>query len=190
MEAVNFFYTQHDQHFTLLNNAHIILLLKRADANSVTDYRPISLSHSTGKVISKLLATRLAGELNVLVSRSQSAFIKRRSIHDNFLYTQNIIKELHRSGLPALFLKLDIAKAFDSVRWDFLLEVLDRMGFGTRWRSWVSILLASASSSVLLNGARGRWFRHKNGLRQGDPPITDAVHTCNGASTLNAGQSH
>jgi hypothetical protein len=160
---------QHDQHFTLINNAHIILLPKRDDAKFVTDYRPISLSHSAGKVISKLLATRLAGELNQLVSRAQSAFIKKRSIHDNFLYTQNIIKELNRVGLPTLFLKLDIAKAFDTVRWDSLLEVLDRMGFGCRWKSWISTLLASASSTVLLNGTRGRWFKHRTGLRQGDP---------------------
>ena len=72
-------------------------------------------------------------------------------------------------GMPTLFLKLDIAKAFDTVRWDFLLEVLDRMGFGHRWRAWITTLLASASSTVLLNGTRGRWFSHSTGLRQGDP---------------------
>ena len=116
-----------------------------------------------------MLATRLAENLNSLVSQVQSDFIKRRSIHDNFLYTQNIIRELHRAGVPTLFLKLDIAKAFDTVRWDFLLEVLDRMGFGCRWRAWITALLASASSTVLLNGVRGRWFKHRTGLRQGDP---------------------
>ena len=73
-----------------------------------------------------------------------------------------------RNGAAAL-LKLDIAKAFDTVRWDFLLEVLDRMGFGHRWRAWITTLLASASSTVLLNGTRGRWFSHNTGLRQGDP---------------------
>lgn len=43
------------------------------------------------------------------------------------------------------------------------------MGFGVKWRDWVSTLLASSSSSVLLNGSRGSWFRHYTGLRQGDP---------------------
>jgi hypothetical protein len=66
-------------------------------------------------------------------------------------------------------MKLDIAKAFDNLRWDFLLEVLHHMGFGTRWCSWVSILLSTASTSVLLNGSRGSWFKHFTGLRQGNP---------------------
>jgi hypothetical protein len=52
----------------------------------------------------------------------------------------------------ALFLKLDIQKAFDSVNWGYLLEVLQAMGFGPRWREWISILLSTASSKALLNG--------------------------------------
>jgi hypothetical protein len=38
-----------------------------------------------------------------------------------------------------------------------------------RWRNWLSLLLASSSSSVRLNVARGPWIIHKRGLRQGDP---------------------
>jgi len=91
--AINFFYAQHDQHFKHLNSAHV-LIPKKSDACSVSDYRPISLTHSVAKLISKLMANRLAHSLDLLVSRAQNAFIKRRSIHDNFLYTQILIKEL------------------------------------------------------------------------------------------------
>lgn len=169
MQALNFFYEQHDQHFSHLNSAHILLIPKKADAKRVEDYSPISLSHCFGKLVSKLLAGRLAPELDGLVSRAQSAFIKRRSIQDNFLYTQNLVRALHRGKKAGLFLKLDIAKAFDSVRWDYLMEVLQQLGSGAKWRSWVSILLSSCTSTVLLNGARGEWFKHHTGLRQGDP---------------------
>jgi len=112
----------------------------------VGDFRPISLSHSITKLISKLLAIRLSTDLDKLVSRAQSAFIKKRSIHDNFLYTQNLIRELHKAKRPSLFLKLDIAKAFDTVRWDYLQEVLQQLGFGPRWRSWVTTLLGTDNS--------------------------------------------
>lgn len=79
------------------------------------------------------MANRLAPELPYLISMNQSAFIKKRSIHDNFIYVQELIKELHRSRTPALFIKLDIAKAFDTVSWPFLLEVMTHLGFGQRW---------------------------------------------------------
>jgi len=119
LPAAIYFFNSHDQHFNLLNNAHIVLLPKKEDARTVGDFRPISLSHSIAKLISKVLASRLSTELDALVSRAQNAFIKKRSIHDNFLYTQNLIRELHRASKPTLFLKLDIAKAFDTVRWDY-----------------------------------------------------------------------
>jgi len=169
LAAVIFFYDRFDQHFNLLNNAHIVLLPKREDASTVGDFRPISLSHSFAKLISKLLTARLSLESDNLVSRAQSAFIKRRSIQDNFLYAQNLIRELHRAKKPTLFLKLNIAKAFDTIRWDFLQEVLEKMGFGNKWRAWVSTLLLTSNSAVLLNGAQDKWFKHRTGLRQGDP---------------------
>lgn len=169
MAAVEYFYNLQGQHLTHLNSAHIILIPKMPDAKRVTDFRPISLTHSIAKIFSKLLAARLGPELNNMVSRAQSAFIKRRSIQDNFLYTQNLIKALHRAKQPGLFLKLDIAKAFDTVRWDYLMEVLEQFGFGNRWRGWVSAILSSSSTSVLLNGSRGKWFKHYTGLREGDP---------------------
>jgi hypothetical protein len=49
------------------------------------------------------------------------------------------------------------------------MEVLESFGFGHRWCGWVSAILSTASTSVLLNGAMGSWFKHFAGLRQGDP---------------------
>lgn len=169
MAALEYFYQLHDQHFGHLNSAHLVLIPKKADARHIGDYRPISLTHSIAKLFSKVLANRLAPMLNDIVSRAQSAFIKKRSIQDNFMFTQNLVRALHKNKKQGLFLKLDIAKAFDSVRWDYLMEVMQQMGFGWRWREWITILLSTSSTAILLNGARGRWYKHFRGLRQGDP---------------------
>jgi hypothetical protein len=71
-----------------------------------------------------MMATRLAPFMNVLISRSQSAFIKTRSIHDNYLYVRNYARLLHKAKTPASLLKLDIKKAFDCVQWDYLVDLL------------------------------------------------------------------
>lgn len=146
-----------------------MLIPKKDGAAAAGDFRPLSLMHSIAKILCKILANRLGLELDHIVSHSQSAFIKKRCINDNFLFVRNVIKEAHVQHSPMLFLKLDIAKAFDSVHWDYLFEVMRAYGFGQRWRDLVALILASSSSRVLLNGIPGIPFRHRRGLRQGDP---------------------
>jgi hypothetical protein len=50
------------------------------EASRIKDYRPITLIHTVGKLISKVLVNRLAPKLGELVHVSQSAFIKGRFI--------------------------------------------------------------------------------------------------------------
>jgi mannosylglycoprotein endo-beta-mannosidase len=153
----------------LLNSANIVLIPKKEGADEVTDYRPISLIHSIAKILSKTLALRLRLHMRTLVTVNQSAFIKGRSIHDNFLYVRNLARRYHRTRRPMLLFKLDITKAFDSVRWDYLLAMMQHHGFPQKWRDWVTAILTTSTSQVLLNGIPGEKIAHGRGLRQGDP---------------------
>jgi hypothetical protein len=85
------------------------------------------------------------------------------------MLVQQTIKSLHKHKVPSLFLKLDISKAFDSVSWSFLLEILAHLGFGHGWCNLLSDLLRTASTRVLLNGEPGDEIRHQRGLCLGDP---------------------
>uniref|UniRef100_A0A0A8ZJQ1 Reverse transcriptase domain-containing protein n=1 Tax=Arundo donax TaxID=35708 RepID=A0A0A8ZJQ1_ARUDO len=76
---------------------------------------------------------------------------------------------LHRKKEPHLLLKLDISKAFDSVSWSFLLDVLQHLGLGRRWCNLLCLLLSTSSTQVLVNGEPGEVITHQRGLRQGDP---------------------
>jgi hypothetical protein len=107
--------------------------------------------------------------MNKLVSNAQSVFIKKTSIHDNFLYLRNLARKMHKSKTPTLLFKLDIKIAFDSVRWDYLIELLQHLGFPSKFRDWIAAFLSSSSSRVLLNGIAGDPIKDGRGLRQGDP---------------------
>lgn len=153
----------------LLNSAYLTLIPKKAEALLAKDFRPTSLIHSFAKLIAKILANWLAPILNSLVASNQSALVRGRCIHDNYMLVQQTIKSLHKHKVPSLFLKLDISKAFDSLCWSFLLEILAHLGFGSAWCNLVANLLRTASTRVLLNGEPGDETRHQRGLRQGDP---------------------
>jgi hypothetical protein len=148
-----------------LNSAYITLLPKTAEAVEVKDYRPISLIHSFARIITKAMANRLANKLSTLISPCQSAFMKGRCIHDNFILVQQTARALHRQNNPRVLLKLDINKAFDLVSWPFLFKVLSHLGFGPFWCNILSKLLRSSSTRVLVNGEPDDLICHQRGLR-------------------------
>ncbi|BAH92418.1 Os03g0821633 [Oryza sativa Japonica Group] len=152
-----------------VNKAFITLLPKRSDARKLKDFRPISLVHSFVKLFTKVLSRRLAPKLDALVAKNQSAFVKKRCIQDNFMLVRQSAKRLHDRRTPSALLKLDTAQAFDSISWQFILEVLEHKGFGLRWRSWIAMLFRTTSSRVLINGEPGCPILHRRGVRQGDP---------------------
>ena len=169
MRVIHLFGNLHSDNFHWLNSANVVLIPKKEGAECISDFRPISLIHAIAKIVAKVLATRLAPLMNTLISPAQSAFIKNRSIHDNFMFVRNFARRLHRNMTPALLFKLDIRKAFDAVRWDYLIDRLRRLGFPSRFCDWISAILRTSTSRILLNGVPTAPIRHGRGLRQGDP---------------------
>ncbi|XP_027156179.1 uncharacterized protein LOC113756908 [Coffea eugenioides] len=148
----------------------IILIPKGPNLQDFSKFRPISLCTFFNKVLSKILADRLASLLPCLVSHQQTGFVKRRNITENYLLTQELvsgIRKASRGGNAAL--KLDMSKAYDRVSWLFLINVLRRFGFGERFIDMVWRLISNVRFSVIINGASYGFFQSRRGLRQGDP---------------------
>jgi hypothetical protein len=169
MAAISCVWACKFRNMRVLNSAFITLLPKMHPTHYAKDYRPISLVQSFAKLITKVLANRLAGRLHEMVSTNQSAFVKKRFIEDNFMLVQQTTRFLHQQKQPRILFKLDISKAFDLVSWAFLLEVMRKMGFGMIWCDMISGLLATFSTQILMNGVPREFIAHQRGLRQGDP---------------------
>jgi hypothetical protein len=116
MKAIRLLENGGQQGLNLLNDALLVLLPKTSEAAKPSDYKPISLIHSFGKLFTKIMARRLQPLMPTLVEPCQSAFIKGRAIHDNFVYVQGVIHSLKRKKIPALMMKLDISMAFESLQ--------------------------------------------------------------------------
>lgn len=168
MDAVHAFEQGSTRSLGRLNNALIALLPKKVGASCPADFRPITMIHSFAKIISKVLALRLTPCLAVMADRNQNAFIRSWTIQDNYKYVQRATVLIRRKKIPMLLLKLDISKAFDTLSWPFLLEVLQAHGFGDTWRRWIEQLLSTVSSRILPNGRQGPSIKQLQGVRQGN----------------------
>ncbi|XP_071712466.1 uncharacterized protein [Rutidosis leptorrhynchoides] len=151
------------------NASFVTLVLKKLDPLHFGEFRPISLINSYYKIIAKLLSIRLRKIIHKLIGGEQSAFLKGRYILDGALIANEVVDYLHHKRQKGVIFKVDFEKAFDSLSWDFLMEVMESMGFGLRWRNWIRSCLKSASISILINGSPTREFNLGRGVRQGDP---------------------
>ncbi|GKC94321.1 RNA-directed DNA polymerase, eukaryota [Tanacetum coccineum] len=132
VDAVSYFFTEGT--FPKGGNASFIALIpKMLDAKVVKDYRPISLIGSMYKIISKILANRLV-VLGDLINEVQSAFIANRQILDGPFIMNELIHWCKSKKKQTMIFKIDFENADDSVRWDYLDDVLNKFGFGTKWR--------------------------------------------------------
>ncbi|GJZ53263.1 RNA-directed DNA polymerase, eukaryota [Tanacetum coccineum] len=151
------------------NASFIALIPKIPDANLVKDFRPISLIGSTYKIIAKILANRLVVVLGDIVNEVQSAFIAGRQILDGPFILNEVLHWCNKKKKKSLIFKVDFEKAYDSVRWDFLDDVLKKFGFGNKWCNWIQCCLKSSRGSILVNGSPTEEFQFFKGLKQGDP---------------------
>ena len=114
-----------------MSHANLIMLPKVDHPNMFKDFRPISLSNFTNKIISKIMSSRLAPILPNIILENQSGFVKGRSISENIMLAQEII---HGLKLPKdgrnMVIKLDMVKAYDRVSWTYTCLILRKMGFG------------------------------------------------------------
>jgi hypothetical protein len=152
-----------------INTSFITLVPKVNNLSLVNDFRPISLINCIVKIITKLLGDRLQSVIIPMVHRNQYGFIKSRTIQDCLAWAFEYIFQCQQSKRETIILKLDFTKAFDTIEFSAILEMMKQYGFSEQWLRWTSEILESATTSVLLNGVIGKTLSCKRGVRQGEP---------------------
>jgi hypothetical protein len=115
------------------------------------------------RLLQKILTQRLQREIAGMIDTNQTGFLKGRSISESFIFAAELVQCCHKRKVPALAIKLDFAKAFDTVHWEGLQTILQARGFNELWRYWIKDILQSSKSAVLVNGCPGPWITCKRG---------------------------
>ena len=170
-KVLGFFKEFHEQgkFVRSLNATFLVLVPKKHNVKDHKDLRPISLVGGLYKILAKVLANRIKSVVGQVISPVQSAFIEGRQILDAVLIANEAMDTIIRRKESGIVCKLDIEKAYDHLSWEFLFQVLERMGFGKRWVSWVKWCVSTASFSILVNGSPTGFSQNSRSLRQGDP---------------------
>nr|GEV25731.1 RNA-directed DNA polymerase, eukaryota, reverse transcriptase zinc-binding domain protein [Tanacetum cinerariifolium] len=141
------------------NSSFIALIPKILDTNTVKDFRPISLIGSFYKIVAKIFTNRLVGVLGDIV----------KEILDGPFILNKVLQWCKIKKKQSLIFKVDFETAYDSVRWDFLDDILKNSRFGEKWCKGIQSCLRSSRGSIIINGSPTKEFQFCKGLKQGDP---------------------
>ena len=150
----------------------ITLIPKPGQAEDcIKGWRPISLLNTDFKIISAAVANRLKSVMDILISPTQSAYIKGRYIGENTRLVYDVIDHLNKEQKTGIILAADFEAAFESIAWNFLKQALVSFNFGPRFRSIIDLLYLNSNnfSRILLEGYLGEKMYLNQGIRQGDP---------------------
>lgn len=146
----------------------IILLYKKEDATNLKNWRPISLTNTDYKILTKVLNSRLSKIAIDLISPHQYGFIPGRQIWDNIHHVNNLLQSRARNTKGyALF--LDMEKAYDRISWPYLYAALKKFNCPDIFISWLQLLYSNLKSYIVINTNTTEKFPVLQGLRQGDP---------------------
>ena len=161
-----------------LGEGIISVLYKKKDRTDPRNYRPITLLNNDYKILMRILTTRMNDAVVQFVSRDQNGFVPDAFISENIMRLQLIQDIIEDENLEALYVFLDMEKAFDRCSWEFLLKGLETIGFDQPFIDFIKLAYAPTSPGqpdyrpsrrMYVNGFLGPAFRLGSGVAQGCP---------------------
>jgi hypothetical protein len=123
---------------------------------TVNDFRPISLTNVFLKFLTKLLTNKFQQTILSCVHKNQYGFLHKRTIQECATWTFEYLYQCQASKKLIIILKLEFAKAFDTIEHEAILQVIRQKGFDEKTLGWIQSILSFGTSSILLNRFPGK----------------------------------
>ena len=104
-----------------------------------------------------------------IINSDQIGYMEKRFCGENTRLIADIMEYSQKMEIPGILLLIDFEKAFDTIKWNFLYQVLEHFNFGKCFIDWIKIIYNKVYSCVTNNGYSSTPFNITKGIRQGDP---------------------
>ncbi|XP_072076458.1 uncharacterized protein [Arachis hypogaea] len=133
---------------------------------------PIKITDETYPPIHEdnIVVNRIKPTLVNRIAPFQSSFIQGRLIQDNIIIAKEMVHDMKKMrGKKFMVIKVDFEKAYDRLRWDFILDCLHEFGIPHQLIDIIMCSVTSVSFKIIWNGCKTESFEPCRGLRQGNP---------------------
>lgn len=147
-------------------------VFKKDDKSLPNNYRPISLTYISCKIMEHVLCSHLSNHLQInnILTPHQHGFRKGFSNETQLISVlDDWLSSLHKQTRTHVLL-IDFSKAFDSVPYQrLLLKLLNYYGIAGNSLSWIENFLLDRTQRVQVSGTRSSWISVTSGV---PPPAT------------------
>ena len=151
-----------------LRDALIVTIFKKGDKSDCGNYRGISLLSIAGKILARILATRLQPLSEEVLPESQCGFRPSRGTVDAIFAARQLQEKSREQHMPLYMAFIDLSKAFDMVNREALWRILLKVGCPEKYVSVLRLLHDEMSASVLGGGgSESEPFTVGAGVKQG-----------------------
>ena len=149
--------------------ARVVPIPKTGDLTDVSNYRPISLLPTPGKILEKVVHKQLENhfELEELLTDFQHGFRKGRSTTHAITQLLNHVYTNMNNSTPTVALFIDFRKAFDCLQYPTLLDKLTKLDLGDATIDWIKDYLTDRTQCTMANGFTSPSSKIKQGVPQG-----------------------
>lgn len=146
----------------------LVLLKKKGSGKDIKNYRPLSLLQVSYKIFTKIIINRMDSIFNIQLNQNQAGFRSGFSTLDHIHVVNELVERANTYNFKLCLVFIDFEKAFDKVKTNAILEVLNNYGIPNTYIQIFKYIYENSTAKIKINGQQETEINISRGVKQGD----------------------